>query len=98
MTCQKFEKLLLIVPLQPLQVRQMFQTWGVDIIGPINPATENGNQYILVFIEYFTKWMITIPLPDVNAEVVADMLYQHVYQNFGPPEEILTDNTSNFHG
>jgi hypothetical protein len=41
--CQKFEKLSLIVPLQPLQVRQMFQTWGVDIIGPINPATENGN-------------------------------------------------------
>jgi transposase InsO family protein len=49
-----------------------------------------------VFIEYFTKWMITIPFPDVNAEVVADMLFQHVYQNFGPPEEILTDNASYF--
>ncbi|GKU89649.1 hypothetical protein SLEP1_g3763 [Rubroshorea leprosula] len=34
-----------------------FSMWGIDVIGAINPEASNGHQFILVAIDYFTKWM-----------------------------------------
>jgi hypothetical protein len=31
--------------------------WGIDVIGPINPKASNGHRFILVVIDYFTKWV-----------------------------------------
>ena len=33
-----------------------FSIWGIDIIGTISPKSSNGHEYILVAIDYFTKW------------------------------------------
>nr|XP_009793859.1 PREDICTED: uncharacterized protein LOC104240685 [Nicotiana sylvestris] len=34
----------------------LFAAWGMDVIGPIKPAPSNGHRFILVAIDYFTKW------------------------------------------
>ena len=34
-----------------------FSIWGVDIIGKISPKSSSGHEYILVAIDYFTKWV-----------------------------------------
>lgn len=34
-----------------------FFTWGIDIIGKVTPKAENGHEYIVVYIDYFTKWV-----------------------------------------
>ena len=38
-----------------------FVSWGMDVIGPIEPVTSNGNRFILVAIDYFTKWVEQLP-------------------------------------
>ena len=34
-----------------------FLVWGIDVIGRIAPKASNGHEYILVAIDYFTKWV-----------------------------------------
>ena len=34
-----------------------FSVWGIDIIGKISPKSSSGHEYILVAIDYFTKWV-----------------------------------------
>ena len=36
-----------------------FLLWVIDIIGKISPKSSNGHDYILVSIDYFTKWVET---------------------------------------
>jgi hypothetical protein len=31
--------------------------WGIDVIGPVNPKASNGHRFILIVIDYFTKWV-----------------------------------------
>ena len=46
---------------------------AVDVLGPL-PRTSRGNRYVLVAIDYFTKWMEAYPLPDQEATTVAEAL------------------------
>ncbi|PKI67175.1 hypothetical protein CRG98_012424 [Punica granatum] len=48
-----------------------FSMWGIDVIGPINPKASNGHMFILVAIDYFTKWIEAITLASVTANAVA---------------------------
>ena len=44
-------------PLQSLAVPWSFLAWGMDVIEPMIPKFSNGHKYILVAIDYFTKWV-----------------------------------------
>ena len=44
------------MPLHTMTSSWPFSTWGINIIGKIHPTTSNGHQFILVAIDYFTKW------------------------------------------
>ncbi|PKI78913.1 hypothetical protein CRG98_000686, partial [Punica granatum] len=43
--------------LRPMAAPWPFSMWGIDVIGPINPKASNRHQFILVAIDYFTKWI-----------------------------------------
>ena len=45
------------MPLHTMTSPWPFSTWGIDIIGKIQPTTSNGNEFILAAIDYFTKWV-----------------------------------------
>lgn len=49
---------------------------GIDFIGPINPTSSDGNNYILTISDYFTKFTEAVPLPDKSALGVAKSLFK----------------------
>ncbi|XP_015162186.1 uncharacterized protein [Solanum tuberosum] len=51
-----------------------FVAWGIDVIGPIEPAASNGHRFILVAIDYFTKWVKSASYKSVTKKVIADFV------------------------
>jgi hypothetical protein len=70
------------------------QRVGVDILGPL-PPTADGNKYILVFSDYFTKWVEAIPIKNQEATTIADALLEFITR-FGIPGEIHSDQGRQF--
>jgi hypothetical protein len=71
------------------------QRIGIDFLGPFS-VTEDGNKYVLVVGDYFSKWIDFIPMRDQSAELVADALITHVFSKFGSAETIHSDQGRNF--
>ncbi|XP_070015080.1 uncharacterized protein [Nicotiana sylvestris] len=72
-----------------------FTAWGIDIIGPIEPTASNRQRFILVAIDYFTKWVEVVSYKVVTKKVVADFIKDRVVCQFRVPESIVTDNAVN---
>uniref|UniRef100_A0A2N9H1D0 Integrase catalytic domain-containing protein n=1 Tax=Fagus sylvatica TaxID=28930 RepID=A0A2N9H1D0_FAGSY len=72
-----------------------FHTWGLDLIGPINPSS-GGCIWILVATEYFTKWVEAIPLRKATGAAVANFIREHIITRFGIPHKIISDNGTPF--
>ncbi|PKI36196.1 hypothetical protein CRG98_043413, partial [Punica granatum] len=75
--------------------RGPFQCGGIDVIGPINPKASNGHLFILVAIDYFTKWIEAITLASVTTKAVARFLKCNIIARYGVPATIITDNVKN---
>nr|XP_009627710.1 uncharacterized protein K02A2.6-like [Nicotiana tomentosiformis] len=72
-----------------------FASWGMDVIGTIEPAASNGHRFILVSIDYFTKWVEATSYKAVTKKVVADFVRDRIICRFGMPESIITNNAAN---
>ncbi|XP_070011096.1 uncharacterized protein [Nicotiana sylvestris] len=72
-----------------------FAAWGMDVIGPIEHTASNGHRFVLVAIEYFTKWVEAASYKAVTNKVVADFVKDQIVCRFGVPESIVTDNAAN---
>ena len=57
-------------PLHPITVGYPLQLVAVDILGPL-PRTSDGNSYILVADDHFTRWLEAWPVPNQEAKTVA---------------------------
>ena len=62
-----------------------FQVIGMEFLGPIKPQSLNGNTFIMVMTDYFSKWVEADSLPDQKAQTTADCLYKHIVQRHEPP-------------
>ncbi|XP_060190562.1 uncharacterized protein LOC132619783 [Lycium barbarum] len=67
----------------------------MNVVRPIEPAAPNGHRFILVAIDYFTKWVKATSHKSVTKKVVADFVRNHIICRFGVPESIITDNGAN---
>ena len=74
-----------------------FDRVAVDIVGPLKPASEKGNRYILVMVDYATRYPEAIPLKTVESEEVAEALWV-MWSRLGIPREVLTDRGTQFTG
>jgi len=72
-----------------------FMAWGMDVIGPIEPKASNGHRFILVAIDYFTKWVEAVTFKSVTKKVVVDFIHFNIICRFGIPKAIVTDNAAN---
>jgi hypothetical protein len=72
-----------------------FSVWGIDVIGMISPIASNGHRFILVAIDYFTKWVEAISLTSVTAKAVERFIRRDIIARYGVPESIITDNAKN---
>ena len=75
-----------------------FRGWALDVIGEIKPKSSKGYKYILVGIDYFTKWIEAVPLKDVTQDEVINFIQKFIVYRFGIPETITTDQGSVFTG
>ena len=67
----------------------------MDVLGPL-PATPEGNKFVLVVMDYFTKWVEVFAMKDQTAETVAAVLVDEVFSRLGCPIELHSDQGSNF--
>ncbi|PKI74132.1 hypothetical protein CRG98_005477 [Punica granatum] len=81
--------------LRPMTAPWPFSMWGMDVISPINPKASSGHMFILVAIDYFTKWIEAITLASVTVKAVARFLRRNVIAWYGVPATIITDNAKN---
>jgi hypothetical protein len=81
--------------LQSWPASRPFQRVHIDLSGEYN-RTARGNVYILSVIDFFTKYLITVPLRDKSALTVAQALVKNVYLVHGACELQLSDNGLEF--
>ncbi len=62
-------------PLQPILTGYYNQRLGVDILGPF-PQSRTGNLYLLVMVDFFTKWVEAAPLHNQEARTVKDAFFK----------------------
>jgi len=74
-------------------VEAPFDRVGVDSVGPF-PLSVNGNRFIIVFVDYGTRWVEAFAVPQQTSTQVAELLYEHIICRYGPPKELLSDRGS----
>ncbi|XP_017420406.2 uncharacterized protein LOC108330432 [Vigna angularis] len=67
-----------------------FAQWGMDIVGPF-PAGRAQKKFLLVAVDYFTKWVEVEPLATITAAQVQKFCWKLICR-FGLPQSIITDN------
>jgi hypothetical protein len=72
-----------------------FSAWGMDVIGEITPKASNGHEFILVAIDYFTKWVEACSFKNVTQVAVTRFVKNNIVCRYGMPEMLITDNASN---
>ncbi|GJW79208.1 reverse transcriptase domain-containing protein [Tanacetum coccineum] len=76
------------MPQNVIQVCEIFDVWGIDFMGPF--PSSHGNKYILIAIDYLSKWVEAKALPTNDARVVVKFL-KSLFAQFGTPRVIISD-------
>nr|GEX14722.1 reverse transcriptase domain-containing protein [Tanacetum cinerariifolium] len=81
------------MPQNAIQVCEIFDVQGIDFIGPF--SSSRGNKYILVAVDYLSKWVKAKVLPTNDARVVCKFL-KSLFARFGTPRAIISDRGTHF--
>lgn len=68
----------------------------MDVVGPMNYETDNGNKYIATFLDDLTKYLIAVPIENHTAENMSKVLVENVIFQHGVPGTIVSDNAPEF--
>ena len=82
------------MPLNPIFVVDLFDVWGIDFMGPFSISFEYI--YILVGVDYVSKWVEAIPCRAANHKVVLKFLKENTFSRFRVPKAIISDGGSHF--
>ena len=72
-----------------------FDKWAIDFVGPIKPSS-HGKSYILVCIDYATKWVKAKAMRHAMDHKVVEFLYECIFIRFGVPYEIVINQGDQF--
>ncbi|GJY24152.1 reverse transcriptase domain-containing protein [Tanacetum coccineum] len=81
------------MPQNSIQVCEIFDVWGIDFMGPF--PSSKGNKYILVAVDYLSKWVEAKALPTNDARVVVKFL-KSLFARFETPRAIISDRGTHF--
>ena len=93
--CQKRERNKKNNVLHPISVHSAFYQIGIDIVGPL-PRTQQNKKYIIVAMDYLTKWPEARVISEATAEKVAKFIYEQIICQHGCPQIILSDRETHF--
>ena len=82
------------MPLQGILVVQLFDVWGMDFMGPF--PVSFGNIYILLAVDYVSKWVEAATCPRNDANTAVGFLQRNILSRFGTPRTIISDGGSHF--
>ncbi|GJY23844.1 reverse transcriptase domain-containing protein [Tanacetum coccineum] len=81
------------MPQNTIQVCEIFDVWGINFMGPF--LSSRGNKYILVAVDYLSKWVEAKALLTNDARVVVKFL-KYLFARFGTPRAIISDHGTHF--
>ncbi|XP_021737694.1 uncharacterized protein LOC110704206 [Chenopodium quinoa] len=82
------------MPEQNILEVEPYDVWGVDFMGHF--VSSCGNLYILVVVDYVTKWIEAIPSPTNGHKIVLKLLKKATFPRFGVPRVLISDEGSHF--
>ena len=91
--CQEHAKIsrLPSEPLTSITSPWPFQQWGLDILGPL-PIDKGQCKFIIVAVDYFTKWAEAEPLATITEQKIRNFVWRAVICRFGIPRALVSDN------
>ena len=94
--CQRLGKISRrhMMPLNPILVVDLFDVWGIDFMGPF--PTSFDYAYILVGVDYVSKWVEEVPCRAADHKAVTKFLKENIFSRFGVPKAIISDGGSRF--
>ncbi|GJR21985.1 reverse transcriptase domain-containing protein [Tanacetum coccineum] len=81
--------------LNPITSPWPFYKWGLDIVGPF-PEGPGKVKFLIVAIDYFTKWIEAKPVATITGNQVKKFVWDNIVCRFGLPGEIILDNGKQF--
>jgi hypothetical protein len=81
--------------LHPVITASPFCKWGINFM-TCNPPSNNGHKYIVVVVDYFTKWAEAMPTFKNTADTAARFFFNHVISRFGLPLQLVFDHGKHF--
>ena len=82
------------MPLQNIQEIEIFDCWGIDFIGPLSSSF--SNEYILLAVEYVSRWVEAAATLKAAAKTVIKFLNRNIFTRFGTPRVLISDGGSHF--
>ena len=77
------------MPMTTIVEVELFDVWGIDFMGPFPPS--NGFQYILLAVDYVSRWVEAIPTSTNDSKVVTKFVQKNIFTRFGAPRAIISD-------
>ena len=82
------------MPLTNIMGVEIFDCWGIDFMGPFPKS--HGNEYIIVAVDYVSKWVEAKATRKNDSKVVSKFLKEHIFSRFGTPRILISDGGSHF--
>ena len=73
---------------------QIYDVWGIDFMGPFLPSF--GNLYILLALDYVSKWVEVVACPRNDVNTVMGFFQRNILNIYGAPRTIISDEGSHF--
>ena len=83
------------MPQTPILEVELFDVWGIDFMGPF--PSSSGNNFILVAVDYVSKWVEAIASPTNDSKVVMKMFKKIIFPRFWVRRVVISDGGSHFH-
>ena len=95
--CQKFSNFIRqpSEELTTITARWSFAQWGLDIIGPF-PTSTRQLKFLVVGIDYFTKWVETEALATITEKNIRNFVWRNIICRYGIPRVLMSDNGKQF--
>ncbi|RDY08376.1 putative mitochondrial protein, partial [Mucuna pruriens] len=94
-TCEKCQKAGVVIsrrhemPQQPILFCEVFDIWGIDFMGPF--PVSNGYSYILLVVDYVSRWVEATATKTNDSKVIVDFLKSNIFCKFGVSKALISD-------
>jgi Integrase core domain len=73
---------------------ELFNVWGIDFMGPF--PNSYGNKFILIAVDYVSKWIEAIACPAANSKVIKRLFKKVIFPRYDLPRVVISDGGSHF--